>query len=270
MHLVTILMTSIGSWKPMMTGKMIFIMNVLENKISDPQLCHHGESSFHVVSVSTTDVASIRTPLRHREWYRRRLHGRRDFNFNLKNKKKRYFFISGGSYILSRKALVKFADIVAKDGSLFTPDGPNEDLSMGDALAHSAIFVDCRDQLLQRRFFPLGFEYHINNLDPSFWYKNYAYYNVTQGSLNCCSDIPISFHYITPPAMYQLEYFVYHVHPFGIEKNFTESLPRNLTLKEIIEASDTKSFSPNFRNHTDFHNMSSSEIFWFEMHLVNS
>jgi hypothetical protein len=38
--------------------------------------------------------------------------------------------------------------------------------------------------------------------------------------------------------MYYLDHLIYHVHPFGLEKNFTESLPRKLKLEEIIEASD--------------------------------
>lgn len=145
---------------------------------------------------------------------------------------------------------------------MFDGEGDCEDIRMGQILAHSAIFVDCRDELKQRRFFPVNFLAYLEHLTaPNHqWFYNYTYYNVSIGNLGCCSDVPIVFHNIKPPKMYFEEYFNYEIHPFGIDKNSSETLPRKLKLKEIIAESDTTVLTPNFREHVDYHNMTSSEM----------
>lgn len=171
-------------------------------------------------------------------------------------------YMSGGGYILSRKALIKFAEIVRGDPSHFTPDGPWEDLSMGKALAHSAIFVDCRDEMQRERFFPIPLVGVIeNDVPPDFWYLLYNYYRVDSNGLDGYSDVPVGFHYIRPEELYALDYLIYQVHPFGVEKNLTEALPRKLSLEEIIKASDFESQAPNFVKHEFYHNLTSSEYF---------
>lgn len=171
-------------------------------------------------------------------------------------------YMAGGGYVLSRKALIKFAEIVKRDPSYFTPDGAYEDMRMGRALAHSAIFVDSRDEMHRERFFPLPLHVLIrHNFTPDFWLSNFDYYKFKAGNLSGCSDVPIAFHYIKPPELYNLEYLIYKVHPFGLEKNLTEVFPRKLLLNEIIVASDFKSSAPNFVKHEDYHNMTSSEYF---------
>lgn len=184
--------------------------------------------------------------------------------FALKQHNMEEGFMAGGGYILSKKALKKFAQKVENDKTLFSPDGPYEDVRMGKALAHSAIFVDSRDDFLQERFFPLPvtkfFKSSISK-DPHYWFNLFNYYSLLKDGLSCCSDVPISFHYIKPPELYYLEYLIYHVHPFGLVENFSRSFPRTLSLEEIVLASDVKSSAPNFIPHVDFHNMTSSEIF---------
>jgi glycoprotein-N-acetylgalactosamine 3-beta-galactosyltransferase len=171
----------------------------------------------------------------------------------------------GACYILSKKALIKFADLVKQNKTGLVGSGQYEDLLMSQTLAHSAIFVDCRDELLQNRFFVVTMkkyffpDYHKNQSSNA-WFDKTLYHNYS-GGLSCCSDVPISFHYIQPKALYLLDFLIYDTHPFGIEKNLTESLPRKLTLDEIIKASDAKSNAPGFVDHTDYHNMSSSEMF---------
>lgn len=64
---------------------------------------------------------------------------------------------------------------------------------------------------------------------------------------------------MSPKEMYFLEYAIYHVHPFGMQKNLSESLPRKLSLQETMKASDIKSFSPNFIEHKIIHNLDDDE-----------
>jgi glycoprotein-N-acetylgalactosamine 3-beta-galactosyltransferase len=45
--------------------------------------------------------------------------------------------------------------------------------------------------------------------------------------MGCCSDTAISFHYVPPRQMYVLEYFIYHLKPYGISHNIEPlQLPR--------------------------------------------
>lgn len=98
--------------------------------------------------------------------------------------------------------------------------------------------------------------------DPSSrWYKDYAWYNTTYGTLRCCSDTFCAMHYVGPQELFSLEHLVYHVHPFGFDKNFTETLPKKLSLQQIIAASDIKGVGRLYTDHEPVHYLNSSEIF---------
>lgn len=167
--------------------------------------------------------------------------------------------MAGGGYLLSRKALIKLKENIVDNETLCNSMSTTEDWHMGECLAHSALFVDCRDELKQKRFFPVGPEEHMHDwVDKEYWYTKNQYYHVFQGNTDCCSATPVGFHYIPPREMYAFEYFIYNLHPFGL--NQIEVLPRKFTLQEIINASDFISLSPNFQNHTFYHNIEPSEV----------
>lgn len=170
-------------------------------------------------------------------------------------------YMAGGGYVLSKKALEKFVTKIMPNETICNrPNGGSEDWEVGRCLQHSAIFVDERDELQQKRFFPAGLPDHLKRQkDPAYWYDVTQYFEVAQGSLKCCSDTPISFHYVTPREMYALEYFTRHVHPFGDETHSSETLPTKLKLDEIIRAADVESPSKGFRKHKFFHNIEDSE-----------
>lgn len=49
---------------------------------------------------------------------------------------------------------------------------------------------------------------------PNWYYKYDA--NGAKKGLESISDYSVSFHYIKPESMYSLEFFVYHLRPYGI------------------------------------------------------
>lgn len=173
-------------------------------------------------------------------------------------------YMAGGGYILSKGTLTKFITKILPNATLcrVNEDG-SEDFEMGACLRHNAIMADERDERKQKRFFPVGFEgNHLKQLkDPDYWYDQSQYYETTIGSLECCSDTPTVFHYVSPMEMHMISYLTRNVHPFGFDKNSSEVLPRKLKLDEILRASDVNSNSVNFRPHPNVHNIDPSEIF---------
>lgn len=171
--------------------------------------------------------------------------------------------MAGGGYILSKKALEKFVTKIMSNETICRSSSKGaEDLQMGRCLRHHALAIDGHDMLKQQRFFPLGAEYPMAlKFNSNYWYEKYQWFNVTRGNLNCCSDTLAAVHYIEPGEMNFLEFLIYNLHPFAIDKNSTETLPPKLTLNEVIEAANTKSSSPYYREHKFIHHMDDDEKF---------
>ena len=171
--------------------------------------------------------------------------------------------MAGGGHIFSRTALFKFVTILMPNQTLCRQeDGVADDVFVGQCLNKFAIFLDARDEKNQKQLFPIGTETHMDKkeLDPSFWYTKYLWRNVTQGGLDCCSDIYIGSHYIPPLHMYFMQFLIYNLHPYGTEKNLTEKFPRKFSLEEIIKASDNKSiFASNYKTHESIHYLDDDE-----------
>lgn len=130
-------------------------------------------------------------------------------------------------------------------------------------MTNKSIFVDTRDELKQEKFLMFGVEKYFSTVyDPTNWFFEKSFYGIRHGTLLCCSDKPVGFHYIKDTLeMYALEYLTRNVHPFGVDKGMNETLPRLLTLQEILKEADVGSDSKYYTKHQVVHDMDSSEFY---------
>ncbi|CAG5130205.1 unnamed protein product [Candidula unifasciata] len=134
----------------------------------------------------------------------------------------------GAGYVLSKESLRRFRH--RGNNSKCVKDGAYEDVEMAHCLESLGVqIVNSKDSQGRSRFHTFVPSVHIHGTYPKFY--NHHNRGDNKG-IDSMSDYAVSFHRVTPSMMWELEFYVYHLRPYGI-----------CNVKENLELKNNKSSS---------------------------
>lgn len=134
------------------------------------------------------------------------------FGHHFKTIVKQGYFSGGGGYVLSKEALRRYSK---RQKGACRDDLGAEDAEMGKCMEVLGVRTgDSRDKLGRSRFHCFNPETHIHGGYPD-WYYSYDKYGAQKG-IESISDYAITFHYVSVEQLYNLEFYIYHLRPYGI------------------------------------------------------
>ncbi|GFO37039.1 glycoprotein-n-acetylgalactosamine 3-beta-galactosyltransferase 1 [Plakobranchus ocellatus] len=142
------------------------------------------------------------------------------FGHHFKTIVKQGYYSGGGGYVLSREALRRLAT-KGSNPNVCRQDGGAEDAELGHCMERLGVrTANSTDALGRSRFHCFDPETHLFGGYPD-WYYNYDANGAKKGPEHI-SDYAISFHYVPPQKMLSLEYYIYHLQPYGISSGKQE------------------------------------------------
>ncbi|CAH8571755.1 unnamed protein product [Schistosoma haematobium] len=138
---------------------------------------------------------------------------------------KQGYMSGGGGYVLSRAGLLNIANGLENNAVCQSNKHAfAEDVKLGScAEATNVSVIDSLDAEGRECFHPFSPSHMLTKDTNGYpeWYLKYNYHRIDTG-FDCCSDYAVSFHYIRPEEMYLYEYMLYHLHPYGIHRDYMD------------------------------------------------